>query len=328
MKKSTICIILGIVICVLILVEVYFSWLDMMQTFGASVWNHFSLSRRQYYYESTPTHGAERLRLCGNITRRSQYATVSMISTEGGDDDVCWYVVSAQKLAYSLRMFMHMDMVLMIFDSRGRVTREQRVLLERGGWQLCDIPAIETPVSEGVVSRYQKAKMFSKLWVWTLAEYDAVLFLDADIIAFSSPGRIFTEIIPLMRSTGVGLAMTEHNAGVLVLLPSNAVFGHMLSVMHNTSQNPFYAEQDFLNLYWKDSVMRMPWGYNVYANSDAHPYITSQYGSPFKVVFLHFIGKPWRGFKWYDGTEGSKQFWLRVPPLVVCDQSAFVHMIY
>ena len=307
-------------IVTLLAVGLYSYRLNATQMAGDSLWNRFWLSRRQGFYESKLVHAGKRLQLCENITQRSQYVATSMITAENTDesDYLCWYVIAAQKLAYSLRSFLQMDMVLMIFDSKRRITQAQRDSLEQSGWQLCDIPAIDAPVSTGSVNRYHKEKLFSKLWVWMFVEYDAVMYTDADMIALASPAPIFTDTIPLMRSSNTGLSMSGFNAGFLVLLPSSSVFQHMLVAMHNASCDTTFAEQDFLNWYWKDTKANLVWGYNTNADAKTYVHISAQLSSPIRIIFLHFIHKPW-----YDGVrdwdaESIRNFWLRVPPHAGC----------
>ena len=143
--------------------EAYGVWAAHKRGLGTLMWDDFERSNRQARleprYTSPATHFAN-VSLCSGITARSKYALVSMISADGGMD-LCWYVVSARKLATMFQLFVAIDMVMLLVDSNGRVTTEQRTALSRSGWQVCDVPAIDSPSGVYERNRYHRAKMFS-----------------------------------------------------------------------------------------------------------------------------------------------------------------------
>jgi lipopolysaccharide biosynthesis glycosyltransferase len=213
------------------------------------------------------------------------------------------------------------DMILLVADTYKRVSPEHMNGLRDSGWQICNVSAIESPGTP-VDNRYHAAKMFSKLRVWQLDEYQGVLYTDADVVTFSDPASVFRDLIPYMRSTDSGLGMlrrnshwASHNAGVMVLIPSKTIFQRMLIHTLNTSYNSFYAEQDFLNVYWRNNIMRLPYKYNVFADAESFEHIKKT-NTTLKPMFLHFIAKPWRSWKlrWQDNTESMTQFWYHIPP--------------
>ena len=329
-------VLIAVVVCLALVaslsLEAYGVWAAHKRGLGTLMWDDFERSNRQARlesrYTSPATHFAN-VSLCSGITARSKYALVSMISADGGMD-LCWYVVSARKLATMFQLFVAIDMVMLLVDSNGRVTTEQRTALSRSGWQVCDVPAIDSPSGVYERNRYHRAKMFSKLHIWRLIEYDAIVFADADVVAFTSPVRLFTDIIPSMRDSGPTLAMvkrgnhwSDHNAGIMVVVPSESTFRQMIPAVHNTSWDQVYAEQDFLNVYWKEMILPLPSRYNVFSDPDIYVHMFSSLNSPIRMVFLHFASKPWDTplRRWHGDHESMREFWLRIPPSETCGQA-------
>ena len=265
--------------------------------------------------------------LCGGITRRSRFAVVTMISAEGsGAASLCLYANSAAKLGASLRRFVHLDMIALVFDSgNATFTRQHAEELEtQGGWQVCKLPPLHTRPPPAI-NRYHTAKMFSKLHVWSLVEYEGILYVDADVLCLRSPAEIFTDVMPAMREEGTTLAMVRHgteantfNAGVMAVLPRAGAAVSMLEREPHTTYDYSLAEQGFLNVLCAGQIHRLPHRYNTWAEGHNSAALASSGPSP--AVFLHFIVKPWVPWSELEAHRavGLKEFWNQFPPPERC----------
>ena len=242
-----------------------------------------------------------------------------MITAEGvSAERLCLYLVSAEKLAYTLKKYLAIDMIMMVIDTKNSITQDQRGSLVGSGWLLCDVPQIDPIMNKEnmVMNPYLSVKMFSKLQLWRLTEYDAILYVDSDVLTLRSPLQIFTKFIPRMRRAGLYLSMVQtgyrwndFNAGVMVVIPSGMTVERMCESINTTSFNENLAEQNFLNAFWKNRIMHLPRRYNTYSDD---------VGDCAQTVFLHFIRKPWQGPIKHSGREGIRQFWLHSPPSRTC----------
>lgn len=185
------------------------------------------------------------------------------------------------------------------------------------------------------------ADVWSKLAVWTLTDYTRVAFLDADMLVVQNmdelfelplqegfiaachacrcnPNRIATypaswQPENCYYSWCEDAQMTAHppatvdnylNGGFLLLTPDQQVYDQMLAQLLALKDISAYvfAEQDFLNEFFRDRWLPLHYGYNALKTlALQHPQMWDQA----RVKNIHYIiDKPWEKFpqpgdKWY-----------------------------
>lgn len=144
--------------------------------------------------------------------RREAYATV-LHSSES-------YVCGAIALAHSIkRTNSTRDLVLLADDS---ITSKSIKGLQDAGWKVKKIKRIRSPnAEEGAYNEWN----YSKLTVWQLAEYDKVIFVDADLIVL----RNIDEFFVYPQLSAVRDHNTFFNSGLMVLEPSDCMFNQMMT---------------------------------------------------------------------------------------------------
>ena len=191
----------------------------------------------------------------GNFTSRHAIVTVlTNISDE--------YLQLAIVLGYSITMYADVDnrvdrIIVTPFGDDLRDTVKQK--LEFAGWTLVQMPAIPPPASVNVdtVKHARYVGCFSKLHVFNMTQYDAILYLDADTMLCGNIMELFTYYAPRMQKHGVHLAMARDsisdanadatfNAGVMLVRPSRTLTEELISNPHSVTFNHAFSEQGFL----------------------------------------------------------------------------------
>lgn len=216
-----------------------------------------------------------------SIHATTRFAIVSMLTS----DTSRFYTLSAIKLAKSLRWWFspeQMDLVMMVTDGFGISTNIDSdffftvMELEIAGWNIiCKVPVIEPP-SSNENNRFREIKIYSKLNIWALTEYDAILFLDSDTLVIRDLDRLFTTHLPRMKSAGMVFGAVRDrpvsmshgfNAGVLLILPNasgnNSMgFSALVSSITSVPHDKGWAEQGLLNVIFKKNFYELPFVYN------------------------------------------------------------------
>ena len=257
------------------------------------------------------------LKICGlyKTYGYTEFAYVSMISEEGSEakNSLQLYMKSAAKLGVSIKQWTNLDMVMMVVGSNN-LSQEYQNTLSQSGWILCYVKSIENPNS-GANNRFLSAKMYSKLNAWSLIEYKAVAMLDIDMIFLRDPVLLFTDIYQLMSQSSYPVAAVEdvpktptpmcnysaskYNAGMLLFEPNATVFSLMKDAIHTLPHPPEYAEQAFLNEYFKDQVYPVKYSYNVnLAGPLCEPDLWNREYENFTLIHYTVI-KPWMHYESY-----------------------------
>jgi alpha-N-acetylglucosamine transferase len=210
------------------------------------------------------------LRCARSKTHRNATAIVSIVT-----EDIDAYIRYAQVLGYSLRSSGQItcdhDMV-MLYTSRLRNSSVQK--LEDAQWRLMRVTSIDFPQSQNVQPKHQRyLKMFSKLHVFNLTQYASVLYIDSDALVISSLLDIITHNVIRLRTLGLNLAWaadvqykdlhSEHNAGVMLVIPSHALFQDLLANMNTLEFDARLSEQAYLNVYFKNRSLLLDAKMNV-----------------------------------------------------------------
>ncbi|KAI6243948.1 hypothetical protein M3Y99_00062200 [Aphelenchoides fujianensis] len=144
----------------------------------------------------------------------SQFAYVSVLSS----DD---FLLAARVMAHTLQKHHNSSIpyLLLYTEDVGedslRVLRNQEVLLRR-------VDKIDTPLLE---THPAKKFQYTKIQLWSLVEYEALVYLDLDTIVLDSVDELF--------DCGPFCASLRHsdmfNSGVFVLRPNRTVYEEMLN---------------------------------------------------------------------------------------------------
>ena len=212
-------------------------------------------------------------------------------------------------------------LVVMVTDGIDDTVRQQLV---DDGCQLVDVAPLRPPddAPDGYANA-RFAEVWTKLAAWRLTQFDRVVVLDADMLVVRNMDELFSleladgaiaachacrcnpnRIASYPASwtpdncgyTHDSIRPTEDNylnGGLLVLSPDEAVFDDMvrtLSAVADLSRYPF-AEQDFLNEYYRGRWQVLPYIYNALKTlAFQHPSLWD----PAAVKNIHYIiDKPW-----------------------------------
>lgn len=257
-------------VCVLVLcLHIYLWTTQRMAREKASVLFQDILRHRQQKKQqpqqihSNPKQEALKLSACNNaVWTGSRAAFVTMLTQQA--DPAQWYRLSAQKLGTMLQMWLpEVDRVALIVDGNEAHSSSSAAFdfrLKRSGWKVCHVPAIDGPKTE-------KAQIYSKFNAWRLVEYEAVCFMDADVMVLGDPAELFEVHFPQMQRLGMQLAAprdrpvhtqcllggynmpnNSFNAGILLFKPEARVADLLIqsidTVPHSHAE---WAEQALLN---------------------------------------------------------------------------------
>jgi hypothetical protein len=247
------------------------------------------------------------------VIATTRFAVVSMLSVPNDKPNDKGYFLAAAKLGVSVRRFSTVDMIMLAVD----IGNEPPKLITDAGWKWCDVAVIPGP-NNTVHNRFIDSFMYSKLWAWSLVEYDAVFFIDADAIVLSDFSQIFTKHFPEMKARGVEVAMARDspqkstnvclfwgswgssafNAGIVIMIPSIQTYSSLVAAIHTLPHDSGYAEQGLMTSYFQPSPDRLyriyilPWYFNynlvsVYCEPGVHKFE--------EIVIVHYtISKPWQ----------------------------------
>ncbi len=150
------------------------------------------------------------------------------------------FVLGAATLGYSLKdTNTRMRMVAMVTDAVGQ---ESRQMLVNAGWRLHDARAVPNPNPE-YFTRLEY--IFTKLQIYTLTEYERVVYLDADTLVNEN----VDELCSCNAYHCSVVRNTFFNSGVIVAIPSNPIYLDMME-KYTTMHSYTGGDQGFLNNYF------------------------------------------------------------------------------
>ncbi|XXG84594.1 hypothetical protein AAC387_Pa10g2082 [Persea americana] len=216
------------------------------------------------------------------------------------------------------------------------VPEEHRRILESQGCIVKEIEPVYPPENQTQFAMAYYVINYSKLRIWNFDEYSKMVYLDADIQVYDNIDHLFDypdghfyavkdcfcektwSHTPQYKigycqqcpdkvkwpTKEMGPAPSLYfNAGMFVHEPSKKTCKALLETLKTTPTTPF-AEQDYLNMFFKDIYKPIPMAYNlVLAMLWRHP---ENVGDLSKVKVVHYCAagsKPWR----YTGKEENMQ---------------------
>lgn len=264
----------------------------------------------------------------------SKFAWVTLLTQPG-------YLPGVEALARSLRASgSQWPLVVMVTATIDAATRQQ---LREQACVVHEVPVIgPNPALAHRYANARFAEVWSKLAVWTLTGYERVVFLDADMLVIKNMDELFTLPLTngAIAACHACRCNPQHiasypaswqpencyyswctddkmhaspppgldnylNGGFLVLTPDEAVYQPMLTQLAEKEDISDYvfAEQDFLNEFFRDRWQPLHYGYNALKTlARQHP----QMWNLARVKNIHYIiDKPWEkypepGDNWYE----------------------------
>ncbi|MBR6949988.1 MAG: hypothetical protein IKH54_07385 [Bacilli bacterium] len=213
-----------------------------------------------------------------------KYAYVCVLSTDN-------YLDGALILNENLRELNSKYELLCVVNDR--LSEESIKTLHRFGIKTKNTRAIKTNMGIG---RWNYT--FDKLNIFSLVEYDKIVFLDLDLLILKNIDHLFD-----WDSIAAGLDMPWHddefNSGVMVIEPNMDLYNDMIEKLYATKYN-YTGDQDFLNDYFGKNFIALPLKYNLmrtlYLDSEllyknctkrgVYKYIKNE---PKDAVIIHYI---------------------------------------
>ncbi|KAL6970463.1 glycogenin [Sarracenia purpurea var. burkii] len=174
------------------------------------------------------------------------------------------------------------------------VPEEHRSILKSQGCIVREIEPLSPPENQTQFSMAYYVINYSKLRIWEFVEYSKMIYLDGDIQQCPDKVQWPADLGPPPP--------LYFNAGMLIFEPNLSTYHHLLETLKLTLPTSF-AEQDFLNMYFREIYRPIPPIYNlVLAMLWRHPENIDL--DQVKVVHYCAAGsKPWR----YTGEEENMQ---------------------
>lgn len=261
------------------MVEVLFSTRNALEL------HHSSESKKDFKH----------IKMCPLCTIENKYAFVTYVSSASKvQQNIKWYILSASKLAKSLRVWeSKADLILLLAeDPYNKVNAFDIGVLESSGWKICRVPFIE-----GKSLSKDKAKLLTKIHAWKLTEYERVAVLDADMFVKQNPVNLF-EIVEKNCSLAVTTDKVYNEEGfwncdlqkeptsLYVIIPSNEIFETLKASARR------HDEESLIKQY--SNKCNIPMEYNVnlgwkYCHRSIYEEVKD------KVIMQHFsVAKPWK----------------------------------
>ena len=286
----------------------------------ALVWLHFrdvdaSAANLLKTFQQTPTRRYEAPPIVGKIESPicadadTAFALVSLLIVNGYEHDQ--YMQGMCKLGQAIRQFATIDTILLVAEVGMKLNSDAQIA--RCGWRVCFVSTIPGP--PGHSNRYLEAKMYTKLRLWQLVQYQAVLYIDLDTLIVRPFGGIFEEHLPAMADKGLTLGMGSNsfpdrgdfNAGVMLLLPDPIEFNSLVAGITSIPHNIELAEQAYLNAYFAQRIYRLPFAYNSMVSM--RPAIPTPWRDS-EAIIMHYTCKPWHPYNcWRDQIEDLCSLW-------------------
>jgi hypothetical protein len=168
----------------------------------------------------------------------------------------------ACKIARQVRRMTNVDLVML--------TLHYSKNMAECGWEQIVVPAIEAPEPH-LNTVLTLGKVYTKLHIWNLTQYERVLYLDLDTLPVAQIAQLFEQKLDPSCDAGAMvvdvLAMKIHdaqyfNAGVILVLPSKRVWHDLLGNVTLVSHDNSFLEQNYLNVYLRGRICPLPRKYN------------------------------------------------------------------
>lgn len=143
-----------------------------------------------------------------------------------------------------------------------------------------------------LMNRLDLESAFTKINLWTQTQFSKIVYIDADVVAYRAPDELFD--LPYAFAAAPDIGWPDiFNTGVMVLTPDLGDY-YALLAMAERGISFDGADQGLLNMYFKNSVHRLSFTYNV-TPSGHYQYVPAYRHFQSSINMVHFIGpnKPW-----------------------------------
>jgi lipopolysaccharide biosynthesis glycosyltransferase len=151
----------------------------------------------------------------------------------------------------------------------GLTSWNKTVLQEKGGWKIRAEPHLEVPGVNLTQIQPHRRLNLNKLKIFGWAEYERVVFIDADCIVKGS----IEELFKLPKEVEFAAAPdgwpqievdSRFNSGFMFFTPSQGLFENMISKLADKKyHDPKEGDQQFLQNYWKFRDYKLPIKFNL-----------------------------------------------------------------
>ncbi len=187
------------------------------------------------------------------------------------------------------------EMVLLTLRWYGRgigLTTENKTRLEKVGWNIKELDQIHIEGIDFSQIQSHRRNNLNKLQPFGWAEYEKILYLDADTVVkgdfgelFDMPGGtywFYSLLVRMCIDKTLDFAAvpdvwfdiqidSRFNSGVMIFRPSRDLFLDMMAKIGDTQyHDPHEGDQDFLQRYWKFRDWKLPFKYNLNIVMYAH----------------------------------------------------------
>ena len=189
---------------------------------------------------------------------RRRHAVATLLTTSS-------YVSQAVVLGKSLLVYSHLPCTvekIAFVPPHSDLTREDHYRLSEVGWNVRRIPAISFPsrVNRHTVKHERYIPLLTKLSIFNMTAYDAILYLDSDTVVLGNIHELFTKDLPGMRARGMHLGWARDqggefmartfNAGVMLVIPSTPLYNRLLQFLRFGRFDTNMVEQGLLNSFF------------------------------------------------------------------------------
>ncbi|QDS71243.1 hypothetical protein FKW77_000122 [Venturia effusa] len=147
------------------------------------------------------------------------------------------------------------------------ITEQNRTRLEKVGWKIRAEERMQIPQIDYSRIQPHRRLNLNKLKIFGWAEYDKIVFLDADTIVKGSIEELFTMPGDFAAAPDVWHDIPHDprfNSGVMVFRPRRWLFDNMIEKLANPDyHDPTQSDQAFLQKYWEYKSWGLPSIYNL-----------------------------------------------------------------
>ncbi|KAF0501895.1 glycosyltransferase family 8 protein [Gigaspora margarita] len=186
-----------------------------------------------------------------NISTDSQFKEVFMsaLYTEN-------YFKGSLLLGYTIKKY-HPNHAMYLLYFPSQISASLVCQLKAVGWIMKEVERIPVPWDGHLYGNFDD--QFTKLQMWSLIEFDSIIYIDSDAIVLQRIDNLFKMITPYAKFEFAAAPdvldwqiLTKFNAGFIILKPDINVYKEMMRVHKvRDSFDLEFAEQSFLNEFYK-----------------------------------------------------------------------------
>jgi hypothetical protein len=258
-----------------------------------------------------PVTGRPLVSVCLNqVVQRHRLVAVTLLSSDSEH-----YAESAVKLVRSMRANSKVAFDAIAFEIKRKPHSDRtRERLTRAGWSICQVERIPHRPGTSINSRWRDC--YTKLYIWSMVEYEAAVYIDADCFVINNIDYLFAEAPRHLNHPGMygieagreifgGEWKDTFNAGVFVIRPDAEEFERIL-LLKNRRQYKFdvrMAEMGLINEVFKERWFEMPFEYSgntaIFSERMAE---WAERDRKANISVIHFtMEKPWQCGKYKNG---------------------------